>query len=710
MRLCQRLLLTGICARSAIFSEGRPVQISNAKSSSCRLNFFRFISVAKTAAKLKVDVKVINVRRSSTKYAETLSSTLAYLLKWGTATLLVTTFVSLTVVWWELWSLKRNMSSVTADLASGSLNKADIANMTALPLHPWRAFFNNDNSTLNNNDFGVWFPWLQSKSQDPFTLLDLCRSKNPAIRKLGVRALAAKTAWDDYQYRYVAQAADVQTLIGLSRSRGSDSRFFLPPPSLVQTHTPVSEELASMLLLLDQQEPHGDGADRKVKKGSPMLHSRTALLAHQHLHHKHRPTDDKIHFWGFDGSSLDVASVDAQLPEEQLLLQFLTAVGAMCQAPDQASLFLRGNGLAVLQRITEQYENTETFTAVASVLGNLALHASTHKSIVSTGWLGTLKSWAEGQNSKLAVMAARALINMDRDWSPEVLDSGVFILYPLHRSRKTVHADMVFVHGLLGGGVKTWRQQDAAYHSAGPNAGRTDCWPKDWLAKDCPHVRIISVHYDTALSTWSASDTVSKEKCTLLGRSQELLEKLYHAGVGKRPIIWVGHSMGGLLIKQMLELCEGDVQYGPLREQTCGLLLYAVPHRGLSLAAITSQVHYLLFPSTEVQELRADSPHLKRLHEHFKQFVENDGIPCMSFGEQLKTNLRKTLPKILLVPPQSSDPGVGEFSALPLNHVNICKPDSRDSNLYQQTLSFVHRCIFFSYVHRLRRSVAGTLD
>lgn len=35
-------------------------------------------------------------------------------------------------------------------------------------------------------------------------------------------------------------------------------------------------------------------------------------------------------------------------------------------------------------------------------------------------------------------------------------------------------------------------------------------------------------------------------------RGKELLEKLQEAGVGERPIIWVAHSMGGLLIKSLL--------------------------------------------------------------------------------------------------------------------------------------------------------------
>lgn len=35
-------------------------------------------------------------------------------------------------------------------------------------------------------------------------------------------------------------------------------------------------------------------------------------------------------------------------------------------------------------------------------------------------------------------------------------------------------------------------------------------------------------------------------------RSQEMIEELLKLGVGKKPIIWVGHSKGGLFIKQII--------------------------------------------------------------------------------------------------------------------------------------------------------------
>lgn len=61
-----------------------------------------------------------------------------------------------------------------------------------------------------------------------------------------------------------------------------------------------------------------------------------------------------------------------------------------------------------------------------------------------------------------------------------------------------------------------------------------------------------------------------------------------------------------------------------------------------------------------------DSKKLQRLHSHFQNFVRRKNIPCLSFGETLKTKISKTLPKILLVSTQSS--GVSLKSACSLSN------------------------------------------
>ena len=61
----------------------------------------------------------------------------------------------------------------------------------------------------------------------------------------------------------------------------------------------------------------------------------------------------------------------------------------------------------------------------------------------------------------------------------------------------------------------------------------------------------------------------------------------------------------------------------------------------------------------------SDSPHLHQLHDYFTHFIETHSIPCLSFGEMNKTKFRKTLPKLLLVPTESSGMSTAAFSFFP---------------------------------------------
>lgn len=80
----------------------------------------------------------------------------------------------------------------------------------------------------------------------------------------------------------------------------------------------------------------------------------------------------------------------------------------------------------------------------------------------------------------------------------------------------------------------------------------TQCWPKDWLPKDCRYLRVIGVNYSTSLSMWASICPAEKGKFTLNDHSELLLQTLKNAGLGNKPIVWIAHSMGGLIVKNML--------------------------------------------------------------------------------------------------------------------------------------------------------------
>ena len=83
---------------------------------------------------------------------------------------------------------------------------------------------------------------------------------------------------------------------------------------------------------------------------------------------------------------------------------------------------------------------------------------------------------------------------------------------------------------------------------------------------------MIGVEYSTQLSDWEPVHPYeSAEERTLAARAKELLDRLEAADVGRgRPVIWVTHSMGGLLVKEILRLAEKRDEEDYLLANSCG--------------------------------------------------------------------------------------------------------------------------------------------
>lgn len=49
---------------------------------------------------------------------------------------------------------------------------------------------------------------------------------------------------------------------------------------------------------------------------------------------------------------------------------------------------------------------------------------------------------------------------------------------------------------------------------------------------------------------------------------------------GTTPIIFVAHSLGGLVVKQALLNARDDITFEPVKQCTYGLVFFGTPHRG----------------------------------------------------------------------------------------------------------------------------------
>ncbi|XP_076316885.1 protein SERAC1-like isoform X1 [Tachypleus tridentatus] len=572
-----------------------------------------------------------------------------------------------------------------------------------------------DNSSLK------WLPWRKSDKRLHWRLLKLAQSKDKQVRHIAIRALVELPGLQDADYQEIAQACDLQTAVGLARTRGVDLRFFLPPPPLPSEFTKNSVE-SDLRVLLASLPQSGVGLC-------------VQYFTQNAVKPKYYQMDlDSGGEWCFGGEGLaeevhQAGQHTRRVPAETVECFCLQALVSHSTVPSHRKAIIQKGGLQLLHRIRlRRSQNPEIQSLIGQILGNLSLEKEIHRHLLVSGWIGVLASWIKSPRIEVSLPASRALANMDKDKILDVLyEDQVYLLFPqLREKNKQIYADIVFIHGLLGGAFKTWRQNDSKNVTSEKNQSKkisvkssddantwqhkpvfhasfgllddamnfidyTQCWPKDWLSREFPHSRILAVDYVSHLSDWQAKCPLEKEKRSLLVRSEEILRNMTLAGVGERPLVWVCHSMGGLLVKQMLLLAakSDDPSLKSILKNTVGVVFYSVPHKGTDMASLKPSVQFLFLPSVEVQELKKNSPQLLKLHEDFSKLAEERKIACLSFGETKKTRLGLRWSKVL-VPVEGADPGFGQFITVDASHLDTCKPESRDSPTYILLVQFLH--------------------
>lgn len=257
--------------------------------------------------------------------------------------------------------------------------------------------------------------------------------------------------------------------------------------------------------------------------------------------------------------------------------------------------------------------------------------------------------------------------------------------------------DIVFVHGLRGGPFKSWRLSDdksstksGLVEKIDEEAGKQGTfWPGEWLSGDFPDARIFSLRYKTNLTQWSGATLPLQEVSSML------LEKLTDAGIGERPVVFVTHSMGGLVVKQMLFQAKAENKDELIRN-TIGLVFYSCPHFGSKLADMPWRMGLVLRPAPTIGELRSGSPRLLELNDLIQDLHKNGNTKVLSFCETKVTPLVEGYGgwafRMEIVPIESAYPGFGELVVLEsTDHVNSCKPLSRSDPSYKETLDFLRK-------------------
>lgn len=127
-----------------------------------------------------------------------------------------------------------------------------------------------------------------------------------------------------------------------------------------------------------------------------------------------------------------------------------------------AEEFLSKGGLVHLLELKKIFnEDNESLSTLCKVLANLSLVNNCVEDFFMSGWIRVLVEWQKGVDLRLQVIAAKTMANLDYDdpnYTP--YPPNIYPLHPRMRTRHKPKADIVFVHGLMGGVFITWRQKD----------------------------------------------------------------------------------------------------------------------------------------------------------------------------------------------------------------------------------------------------------
>ncbi|KAJ2985968.1 hypothetical protein NUW58_g1594 [Xylaria curta] len=244
--------------------------------------------------------------------------------------------------------------------------------------------------------------------------------------------------------------------------------------------------------------------------------------------------------------------------------------------------------------------------------------------------------------------------------------------------------DVVLIHGLNGHPKNTWTTKDGIF------------WPTDFLppALRNKHTNVLVYGYNA--NVYSRNNDHQASNNSISQHAETLVTTLaaYRRGDGslRNPIIWIAHSLGGILLKCAL-LYSNDVHashHGNLRSiyvSTYGIIFLGTPHTGSGLTtwgrALQAMADVVmprkLFVSEPVllKTLKRDSEQLREINSRFLNISERFKIHMVHENHKTRT----WITQVLVVDATSASPqlpGV-TYYGIEATHSGMCKFESTNA-------------------------------
>ncbi|KAI3047712.1 hypothetical protein CBS147353_11732 [Aspergillus niger] len=202
--------------------------------------------------------------------------------------------------------------------------------------------------------------------------------------------------------------------------------------------------------------------------------------------------------------------------------------------------------------------------------------------------------------------------------------------------------DICFVHGLSGDRTTTWTAQD-----------QSDPWPKTLLPSKLTTARIFTYGYDAYVVRRSVAGSNR-----LIDHATDLLNDLTTDRVNhnatSRPIIFVAHSLGGLICKKAILSSRNnpEVHLQNIFKYTKGVIFMGTPHKGSWMAK------WAKIPAEPLGLVKSMNKYLLDILQTDNQFLQSIQTDFLSMIRELQGNSRRL--EITCFYEELSMPGIGK--------------------------------------------------